>query len=302
MIALSVDVAVVGAATVDLVVHVPRLPGAGQTVLSSPLRILPGGKALNQAVAVAAFGGAAALVARMGDDAWGQLLHDALIAAGVDVATVARPAGSATAAAIVHVPPNGDSAVVLARTPDCLPTVPDIDAAAPVLAEAAVTVIQLELPTAVVDRATALGQGERIGTLAPPVPLAAAILRRLDVLVVNAAEAATILATTGGEDNGNPVDAARALVLMGPSAAVVTLGPSGAAYASGEACGRVPAPAVAVVDTTGAGDAALGAFALARARRRALPEAVAAAVEAGSTAVQRPGAALLAEPPAAPTR
>jgi ribokinase len=80
---------------------------------------------------------------------------------------------------------------------------------------------------------------------------------------------------------------------MGPSAAVVTLGPLGAAYACGEAGGQVPAPAVTVADTTGAGDAALGAFALARARRRPLAQAVAAAVEAGSAAVQEPGATLL---------
>jgi ribokinase len=300
VIATSVDVAVVGAANVDVVVHVPRLPAAGQTVFGSPLRTLPGGKGLNQAVAVATFGGTAALVARIGDDAWGQLLHDALIAAGVDVATTVRPAGSTTAAAIVHVPPDGDSAVVLARTPDCLPAVSDIDAAASVLAGAAVTVIQLELPTEVVDRATALAQGEIIGTLAPAVPLPAATLQHLDVLVVNAAEAATMLATTGRDVTDNPVDAARALRLLGPSAAVVTLGPSGAAYACGEGDGRVPAPAVPVADTTGAGDAALGAFALARARRRSLAQAVAVAVEAGSTAVQQPGAALLGQPPAAP--
>jgi ribokinase len=301
VIATSVDVAVVGAANVDLVVHVPRLPAAGQTVFAGPLRTLPGGKGLNQAVAVARFGGTAALVARIGDDAWGQLLHNALVAAGVDVAATARPAGSATAAAIVHVPPDGDSAVVLARTPGCLPTVSDIDAAATVLAKAAVTVIQLELPTEVVDRSTALAQGQIIGTLAPPVPLPATTLRRLDVLVVNAAEAATMLATTVPEITASPVDAARALTRMGPSAAVVTLGPLGAAYACGQTGDQVPAPAVTVADTTGAGDAALGAFALARAHARPLAQAVAAAVEAGSAAVQRPGAALLRPPPAAPT-
>src|SRR5437764_12368589 len=185
MIASSVDVAGVGAANVDLVVHVPRLPAAGDTVFGSPLHALPGGQALTQATAVARYGGTAALVARVGDDAWGQLLHEALIAAGVDVAAIARPAGSTTAAAIVHVPPDGDSAVVLARTKDCLPTASDIDAAATVLAKAAVTVVQLELPTDVVDRSTTLATGEIIGSLAPQEPLPATILRRLDVLVVN---------------------------------------------------------------------------------------------------------------------
>jgi ribokinase len=297
MVTPSVDVAVVGAANVDLVVHVPRFPAAGETVFASPLRSLPGGKGLNQAIAVAHFGGTAALVARIGDDAWGQLLHDALVTAGVDATTTARVPGSVTAAAIVHVPPNGDSAVILARTTDCLPAVSDIDAAATTLAGAAVTVVQLELPVPVLDRSIALAAGEVIGTLAPHPPLPATILRRLDALVVNAAEAATILGAADREVIDNPVEATRALIQMGPSTAIVTLGPQGAAYASRDTAGAVPAPDVPVTDTTGAGDAALAAFALARARSQQLRQAVAAAVEAGSTAVQRTGAALLNQPP-----
>src|SRR5579859_3655547 len=297
MVIPSVDVAVVGAANIDLVVHVPRLPTAGETVFASPLRMLPGGKGLNQAIAVAHLGGSAALVARIGDDAWGELLHDALVTAGVDTTTTVRVTGSASAAALVHIPPDGDSAVILARTPDCLPTVRDIDAAAAILARAAVTIIQLELPLPVVDRSSEFASGQVIGTLAPHAPLPTGILRRLDVLVVNASEAATMLSTTAKEINCRPTDAARDLIQLGPSTAVVTLGPAGAAYASRNTSGIVPAPPVPVADTTGAGDAAIAAFALARARRQQLAEAVTAAVQAGSTAVQRPGAALLDQPP-----
>jgi ribokinase len=297
MASASVDVAVVGAANVDLVVHVPRLPAAGQTVFAAPLRTLPGGKGLNQAIAVAHLGGTAALVARIGDDAWGQLLHDALVAAGVDTTTTIRVCDSVTAAAIVQVPPDGDSAVVLARTAGCLPTVSDVDAAATILARAAATVVQLELPAPVVDRSIALAAGEVIGSLAPHAPLPATTMRRLDALVVNAAEAAAILGATAREVTDSPVEAARALIRIGPSMAIVTLGAAGAAYVSGHAEGAVPAPVVLITDTAGAGDAALAAFALARARGHPLRQSVTAAVEAGSAAVQRPGAALIDQPP-----
>src|SRR5256885_7548607 len=122
MIARSLDVVVVGAANVDLVVQVPRLPLAGETVFGAPLTVLPGGKGLNQAVAVARNGGNVALVSRIGTDGWGDLLHEALVGAGVGIAAVARQPGSATGAAIVLMPPDGDSALVLSRAPGGLPT------------------------------------------------------------------------------------------------------------------------------------------------------------------------------------
>jgi ribokinase len=72
------DVAVVGVANVDLVTHVPKTARDGQTVFGTPLAMKPGGKGLNQAMSVVEHGGAAALVGRAGEDAWGHLLLDAL--------------------------------------------------------------------------------------------------------------------------------------------------------------------------------------------------------------------------------
>jgi ribokinase len=184
------------------------------------------------------------------------------------------------------------SAVILSRGSDSLPTAADIDAAAALLSTAAVTVIQLELPVEVVRRTALLATGQLIGTLAPLSPLPSAVLDRLDAVVVNAAEAASMLGVPVADVRGGPVAAARALTALGPTAAVITLGDAGAAYAGGEDAEAIPAHPVTVVDTTGAGDAALGAFAVATARRCALRTAVAAAVDAGTAAVQRDGASL----------
>src|SRR5919199_1417411 len=155
MVAARLDVVVVGAANVDLVVHVPSLPAAGETVFGTPLSVFPGGKGLNQAVAVAHLGGRAALVARIGDDAWGRFLVDSLTGAGVDVTAVTCLPGSVTGAAIVQVPPEGDSAVVVARPAGGVPAVSDIDKAADLLAVAPVTVVQLEFTPEVVSRTAA---------------------------------------------------------------------------------------------------------------------------------------------------
>jgi ribokinase len=290
------DVAVVGAANVDLVVRVPQLPTAGQTVFSPPLAVLPGGKGLNQAVAVAKYGGTAALVARVGGDDWGQFLTDMLTGAGVNVAGLARSLASATAAAIVQVPPDGDSAVIVARDASALPTTADLVAAKALLTHATVTVIQLGLPGDVVELATNLAEGEVIGTLAPVTPLPGSVLTRLNTVMVNAAEAATMLGTTAHNVLTDPGAAAQALLTLGPAAAVITLGPRGAVYANGQEAGHVPAMIVTAADTTGAGDAALGAFALARARRHPVPDAVVAAVAAGTAAVQQHGATMVERP------
>jgi len=84
--------------------------------------------------------------------------------------------------------------------------------------------------------------------------------------------------------------AAPRLASLGPASAVVTVGAAGAVFAEGGNGGHVPAPKAEVVDTTGAGDAFVGALAFRLARGDSLEEAVAYAVRAGAAAVTREGA------------
>ncbi|WP_454854945.1 PfkB family carbohydrate kinase [Promicromonospora soli] len=287
---LPVDVAVIGVANVDIVTRVERLPQEGQTVFGEQLETLPGGKGLNQAIAVARQGGRAALVANAGDDQWGHLLLDSLLRAGVDVTAFQLVADDTTAGVLIQVPASGDSAVTVTRARRTLHSIEDIERASALLAEAAVAIVQLELDLPVIEFAIAGATGRVIGTLVPSEPLPRTVLERLDLLVVNAAEAAK---TVGGA-TPRSVEAARrcaeALREKGPSSAVVTMGAVGAAYASEEEVGFVAAPRVDVVDTTGAGDALLGALSLALSCGASLPEALRLGVVAGSQAVQIAGA------------
>jgi ribokinase len=285
-----VDVAVIGVANVDLVTRVDRLPREGQTVFGERLETLPGGKGLNQAIAVARQGGRAALVANAGDDPWGHLLLDALLDAGVDVTGFQLVADDTTAGVLIQIPASGDSAVTVTRARRTLASIEDVERARVLLAEAAVTIVQLELDLPVVQLVVAGAAGRVIGMLVPGESLPRTVLERLDLLVVNAAEAAQIV----GGAAPRTVEAARrcaeALREEGPSSAVVTMGMDGAAYASEEEVGFVAAPRVDVVDTTGAGDALLGALALALSRGAPLPQALRLGVLAGSQAVRSLGA------------
>jgi ribokinase len=283
-----VDVVVIGRANVDITVRVPACPGPGQTVLSSDLAIRAGGKALNQAVAVNRLGGNAALVSRAGQDAWGELLTATLHEAGVDTMHFQLVPDARTGAAIVEITPDGENHVILAVSPGTELTARDVNQAAGRI-DSRVTVTQLDLPAAPLHAVLAAPRtGILIGNLVPSPDIDTGILAALDVLVVNEHEAATIL----GQPQPDARQAAQALRDLGPRTTVVTAGPAGAAFATTGGGATIPARAVQAVDTTGAGDAFLGAFALHLARGAPIDRAVAAGVRAGAAAVQRHGAHL----------
>lgn len=284
----AVDVVVVGRANIDLTVRIPRLPRPGETVLASELATTPGGKSLNQAVAVARLGGRSSLVANVGDDQWGRYLRTALAEAGVEHTQFRLLAGVRTGAAIIEVTPDGENLLVLAVSPAT-------ELSAELVTEslgrtdAGAVVVQLDMPPEpVMGVLSDPRPWTRIGNLVPHPAFDRAAMRRLDVFVVNQHEAGTIL----GRGDVAPLDAARELRRLGPSAVVVTAGPRGAAYSHGDQSGMVAAPQVPVIDTTGAGDAFLGSLALSLARSEPFPTAVMQAVHAGTEAVQHQGAQL----------
>lgn len=282
------DVVIVGRANVDLTITVPHRPTAGRTVFATSITATPGGKALNQAIAVARLDGNAALLAGAGDDAWGHQLRNALTDAGVETSCFLLRSGATTGAAIVEVTPDGESYVVLAVSPDTELTSDEIRTA-PCMHGARVVVTQLDLPPAAV---TAVLEAPRpdmlIGNLVPHSMLPRAALAALDLIVVNEHEAAAIL----GQAQTSASEAAIELRRLGPATAVITAGPAGAAYSSPAGSGAIPARPVTPVDTTGAGDAFLGSLALHLAHHKPLPDAVAHAVETGTLATQHHGALL----------
>ena len=289
---MEFEVVIAGAANVDLVTRAPRLPYLGEAVFSSELTILPGGKGLNQAIAAARRGGQVALIAKAGDDPWGQMLRDTLLASGVDTQAFTLIPDARTGAAFIVVTPDGENTMIVAAGTQTRHSLQDVQAQADLITSTSVNVIQLELDPAIISyiAMTANHAGQRvIGTLAPIKPLPSKILGLLDPLVVNSREASILL--------GAPVDAlpeptsvAQGLTRLGARSAVVTLGAIGVAYASDEGVSFRPAPAVDVVDTTGAGDAFVGTLASALAFGATIPEAVEVGIHVAALVVQQLGA------------
>ncbi len=307
-------VVAIGSVNIDRILRCPVLPAPGETVLAAGSAQGFGGKGANQAVAAATMGAPTCLVARVGADAEGRAALADLRAAGVTTDAVRTDPDAPTGLAVVLVDPSGENSIVVVPGANARLTGAEV---AQALAGLALTSADTVLTSGEVPEeciratASALPAGPRwIHNAAPASALpdwSGPGLRR-PLLVANAVEAAQLTgrsaATTAGTTAGTGDDSgdnsgddrrdgtaatATALAALGDGA-VVTLGAAGALVATGGSLHRVPAPEVAVVDTTGAGDVFCGALAARLAQGASLREAAATAVAAGAFAVTALGA------------
>ena len=286
------DVFVAGSINQDFVLSVERRPAPGETVTDARLATHNGGKGANQAAAAAILGASVAFLGRVGDDGFGGPLVRSLADKGVDTGVVREAPDSSTGAAFITVTPDGENAITVAPGANRRLTAEDVDDASESIGDAKVLVAQMEIPPEVVLRAVevAAASGTRVlVNLAPPFEVPRALLEKLDPLVINEHEAAFLLGErVDGVDGA--LDAAPRLLALGPGSVVVTLGEDGAVFSDGESAQHLTAPKVEVVDTTGAGDAFVGALAARLAADVPLKDAVAYAVRAGAAAVTEAGA------------
>jgi ribokinase len=286
------DVFVVGSINQDFVLSVESRPAPGQTVTDARLATHNGGKGANQAAAAAILGAGVTFLGRVGDDGFGEPLVRALAEKGVDTSLVEEVPDASTGTAFITVTPDGENAITVAPGANRRLTVEDVDAASGTIGEAKVLVVQMEIPARVVRRAVevaAANETRALVNLAPPFEVPQALLEKLDPLVLNEHEAAFLLGkSVEGVDGA--LSAASELWNLGPRSVVVTVGEEGAVFSQGKSAEHLTAPRVEVVDTTGAGDAFVGALAARLADDAPLEDAVAYAVRAGAAAVTKEGA------------
>jgi ribokinase len=316
-------VTVLGSLNTDISLPVPHLPGPGETVLAAAAASIgTGGKGANQAVAAARLGAATRMVGCCGDDEFGGRLRAALVAEGIDVAGLRSVAGAASGLALITVDPDGENSIAVA--PGANGLAGDAELAAAFGAPCDVLVLSAEIPAGLL--AAALRQARRDGVPAvlnlAPVPAEAdeLLAGRPAWLVVNETEAGALLALTlpprplpaptppprplpvptppprpmlGHEAGGVPEAQAMAARLAARDAGrhvVITLGAAGAVFAGPAGTAAVPGFRVSVVDTVGAGDAFVGALAVALGSGVDATGAVRAACAAGAAATTRSGA------------
>ncbi|MDQ7973610.1 MAG: ribokinase [Rhodocyclaceae bacterium] len=291
-------IVVLGSLNMDLVLRVPRAPGAGETLLGRSLATIPGGKGANQAVSCARQGAAVQMIGCVGRDAHGIALRASLEADGIDTTGLQVATAAPTGTALIQVEDNGQNRIVIVPGANAQVVV-DGDALARQLAGAAFLVMQFETP---LDQAArAIDAARRVGcrVLLNPSPVQAvpdAWWPVIDTLVVNEVEA-QVLAGRAAETPAQAAQAASALRARGAGRVVVTLGSRGAVAVDADGARHHPAPVVRAVDTTAAGDTFLGALAVALAQGRGFDAAVALGIRAAALCIQHAGAQ-----PSIPTR
>lgn len=291
-------IVIIGSINMDLVLRVPRMPLPGETITGGQFRTIPGGKGANQAVACARLSAdnvKVAMVACLGDDAFGAELRAALLKDGIDDSHVTTIAGTASGIASILVDDNGQNSIVLASGANAELSPAHIDAARGLIEQARIVVLQLESPLPTVIHAIRLAHALGKTVVLNPAPaqaLPAELLGQIDYLVPNEIEAAMLAGMpASGIDNDEQIAAViNKLRAAGSTNVLVTLGDKGVYAALESGSEHVDAQAVKAVDTTAAGDTFIGGFVAALAEGRSEAEAIALGQRAAAISVARVGA------------
>ncbi len=292
------DIIVIGSINADLVMRAPRFPAPGETIQGEDLATIPGGKGANQAVAAARLGADAAMIGRVGTDSFGASLIENLKQNLVDTTHVMRDETTATGTAVIVVDAHGQNSIVLSPGANAEVKPADVEPASfldPSTGSGRrpkLLLLQLEIPTETVLHAARLAKESGLRVLLNPAPareLPDELLALADFIIPNETELSLLTGKTVS-DIKSVEAAARSLVTREAQTVIVTLGANGALIVNKGGAKHIPSFKVNVVDTTAAGDAFIGGFAVALLGGQSLEDAVQYASACGALAVTQFGA------------
>ena len=291
---MSKPIVVVGSINLDLVAATKRIPIAGETVAGISFRTFPGGKGANQAVAAARVGGAVRMVGKLGADAFGIELKNNLMMANVDTDGIGIVPTS-SGVALITTDEDGQNAITVVAGANGHLSPGDLDGNLDLIRDAGILLTQLEIPLETVERLAEIASANEIPLMldpAPARPLPASLLKRVDWLTPNETETCTLTGLPPGDlDRASLEDAAQQLLAAGCRNVILKLGGKGCYLALSDGTRRfVPAFTVKAVDTTAAGDAFNGAFAVAHMRGEDPVESAFWASAVAAISVTRAGA------------
>jgi len=295
----ATSIVVVGSSNTDMIIRVPRIPRAGETLLGGEFLTAAGGKGANQAVGAARAGGKVAFIARVGRDAFGDQAIAGLLRDGIDVSRVFRDKLTPSGVALIFVAQDGENSIAVAGGANAKLSPSDVKKAAGVIRSAALLVAQLETPLATVTAAVELAVKAGVPVIlnpAPARPLPNSLLARISILTPNETEA-ELLTGIKVTDAAAAAKACSKLRSRGVGIVILTLGERGAFLADANGQRLVPGFKVKTVDSTAAGDIFNGALSVALAEGKAVFDAVRFANAAAALSVTRLGAQ-----PSAPSR
>jgi ribokinase len=286
-------VVVVGSFVMDLVVWASRRPVKGESILGDDFAMFPGGKGANQAVAAARLGADVAMIGRLGEDAFGDMFLQVLSEEGINSEYVMRDSREGTGVGTPVIDSDGDNSIIMIPRANKRLSVEDINNASRVLEQCDVLLVQLEVPVEASMRAAEIAHKAHAKVILDPAPamsIPEEFFPLIDIIMPNEVEF-QMLTGTPADTLESVKKGSRVLMDKGIEAVIVTVGPRGAFVVGEGYAKQVPAwPVDKVWDTTGAGDAFAGAFAVAQAGGLGISDSVNLAVRAGAYSVTKAGA------------
>lgn len=297
---MTLDIVILGVFVADTAYRAQRQPRLGETILGQSFALGPGGKGSNQSVAAGMAGASVGFITKLGKDPFADMALATWKKAGV-TSLATQHADDYTGAAYIFVDENtGDNAIIVCPGAAATINRSDIDSHAEVIKHCKVLMTQLEQPIDAAEYALACARKAGATTILNPAPaleLPTSMIALCDFVTPNEIEAETITGITVNSPK-DAVAAAEALLAKGAGGAIITLGENGCLYHDGSNSVHVPAiNAGPVVETTGAGDAFNGGFAVAIAEGHSPLEAIRFGTATAAISVTRPGTA-----PSMPTR
>ena len=260
----SPRIAVIGSAVTDLTTFTDVFPRPGETLFGKGFDLGFGGKGANQAVAARLCGAQVMMVAKVGDDLFGQATINNFASFGIDTTHVHIVEGAPTGVAPIFVEPNGQNRIIVVKGANDRLTPADVDAAAPDLERVDSIILQFEIPLETIYHTIRFARAHAIRCIVNPAPAVPANLAELagaDYFIPNETEAELLTGLPVRSEAGAAACAA-ALLGKGFRRVVITLGERGSLLADAAGHTVVPPFPVKAADTTGAGDAFIGSLAV----------------------------------------
>ncbi len=285
------EIVVVGSCNVDLITYTVRFPKVGETIEGTDFKQGFGGKGANQAVAAAKLGAKVAMIARLGMDGFGTQTLENFKTQNVDASFVTQLEGVPSGVAPIFVNAQGQNFIVIVSGANAKLEPEDLEPAKELLTHAKFVICQLEIKQQTVLEAFKIARAAGVKTIlnpAPAAPLLPGLLELTDLILPNETELELL--------TGKPVrdvlearDAARSLIAVGAKEVIVTLGERGALHVTPERALHHQPRVVRAIDSTGAGDAFIGALVSALSRGLDMQQAIEFANAAAAVSVTRTG-------------
>ena len=283
---MASKICVVGSSNIDQIAYVESTPSDGETVFGNEYKMGFGGKGANQAVMSGLMGAETYMITCLGDDVYADMTIENFKKSGVNVDYIQRVPGSSGVAPI-WVDSSGQNRIIVVSGANDLINGDDAVEAVKKIGDLNAIIGQFEIPLEVTEKVFEYAKSNNITTILNPAPAkipSSSLLDVTDWFIPNEVEFETISGLSAFEDN-NLINYSETI----KSNLIVTLGEKGAAYIENGVVKKVGAPKVEAIDTTGAGDAFVGAFSYAIASDFTIEDSVKLGIERASDSVTKPG-------------